>query len=191
MNYNFPQIHVDKIDTEDDIWFAFEKIINNYKDGDFLRNSVDLETDTTYNRNIMQPLAYVLHILKVGFADAGYAFEGDIKTDDTFKKLCVYADATYYTTFEQESINIIQSSSDGEIVYVPPRQVGHTLVNGYYYSKYFFSQVILHPGKYRITGKIKMRLFWFAEEASYVIKYRNQILVEQKELPEDSIIKFR
>jgi hypothetical protein len=55
VNYNFPQIHIDKYDATD-VWNGFEGIINNRVDGVFLTNTVDTVEDVTYNRNVMQPL---------------------------------------------------------------------------------------------------------------------------------------
>ena len=86
VNYNFPQIHTDKIDTDDDIWFAFEKILNNFKEGAFLENYVDGVEDITYNKNIMQPLPYLLHVLKKGFEDGGYTLDGSFVNHPLIQK---------------------------------------------------------------------------------------------------------
>lgn len=176
VNYNFPQIHTDKIDTEDDIWFAFEKILNNYKDGAFLENYVDLGDDITYNKNIMQPLPYLLHILERGFADGNHTFAGNFKEHQLIKKLVVYTDATYHTTFEQESYTVMKMSEDaineGEIIegtfplndfFGSTLTVEDPFVN---YAKYSELVTITAPGKYRIIGSIKV----------YSQKYRNSIV---------------
>lgn len=166
VNYNFPQIHTDKIDTDDDVWFAFEKILNNYKEGAFLENYVDLVDDITYNKNIMQPLPYLLHILERGFADGNHSFLGNFKEHPLIKKLVVYTDATYYTTFEQESYTVMQMSedaiSDGEIIegtfslnyfFGSSLTIENPFVN---YAKYTELVTITAPGKYRIIGSVKV-----------------------------------
>lgn len=156
VNYNFPQIHTDKINNEDDIWFAFEKIINNYKAGAFLENYVDINEDITYNRNIMQPLPYLVHVLKKGFEDGGYNLDGSFINHPLIKKICLYSDATYFTTFDQESYTVMQMSEDAVL-----------LTSGYAYYRSITN--ILMPGKYRIVGTIYVRYRSF----DVVIKYRN------------------
>lgn len=176
VNYNFPQIHTDKINTDEDIWFAFEKIINNYKNGAFLINEVDTEEDITYNRQIMQPLPYLLHILTKGFEDAGYELAGDVLDDPSFKKMCIYADVQYYTTNEQETLSIFKMSEDftetGEIIVTrPPHQFRLQ------FNRYNYTYAIEHPGKYRIIGTIKLRLFsQLGPIPFFRIKYRDQVL---------------
>jgi len=165
VNYNFPQVHTDKIDPDsDDVWFAFEKIINNYKDGAFLINEVipgvGGADDETLNRNIMQPLPYVLHVLKKGFEDIGKTLSGAILTDPRFQKMLMYSEVDYFTTVTQESISIITLSED----YVETDQNR---------SRYETTQTISNPGRYRIIGTIKAFTFqgWYVK-----IKYRDQII---------------
>ena len=119
VNYNFPQIHTDKIDIDDEVWFAFEKILNNYKDGAFLENYVDTIEDITYNTNIMQPIPYLLHVLKQGFLDGGYMMSGGFVNHPMIKKALLYADAEYYTTFEQESYSVLMMSEDAVVTNSP------------------------------------------------------------------------
>lgn len=176
VNYNFPQIHTDKIDTEDDIWFAFEKILNNYKDGAFLENYVDLIDDITYNKNIMQPLPYLLHILERGFVDGGYTLGGNFKDNSLIKKIVVYTDATYHTTYEQESYTIMLMSEDGvnngvvvEGSFTSTNYFGtsSTITDPFVtFSRYISEITIASPGKYRIIGTVKV----------YNQKYKNSNL---------------
>lgn len=156
VNYNFPQIHTDKIDTDDEIWFAFEKILNNYKAGVFLENYVDLVEDITYNKNIMQPLPYLLHVLERGFLDGGYALAGTFVDYPIIKKALLYADAQYYTTFEQESYPILKMSEDAIVV-------SDT-------ATYDVVTTITAPGKYRIIGKIN---YSYVSGGYIKIFYRN------------------
>lgn len=197
VNYNFPQIHTDKIDNTDDIWFAFEKIINNYKDGAFLINDVDLVEDITYNRNIMQPLPYLLHVIKKGFESEGWSVSGNIFENDLIKKILVYADITYFTTFEQESHYISKMSEDGitEVREIqgtftsPPVfswQQPTTVTNpNQSVSKYTHVQVIDNPGKYRIIGKIDLYSMRFLP-AIIKIKYRDTVIYQYSFPPTSS-----
>ncbi|MQP63333.1 hypothetical protein GFJ99_11570 [Flavobacterium sp. LMO6] len=190
VNYNFPQIHTDKIDTDDEIWFAFEKILNNFKDGAFLENYVDTLEDITYNKNIMQPLPYLLHVLKKGFEDGGYNLEGSFTTHPLVQKICMYTDATYHTTFEQESYTIMQMSEDATISLreivgtftIPPTfswQQPQIITNPTQrVATYTSLTTIIAPGKYRIIGKITLYSLRFLP-SSIKIKYRDTIIHSQ------------
>ena len=163
VNYNFPQIHVDKYDPEDDLWTVFEKILNNRVDGLFLENTVDTLEDVTYNRNIMQPLPYWIHILQRIMADAGFTLAGDILNDPRLKVATLYGDVDYFTKpTTQEPITVSQISEDAI-----------TVVNAR--SLYQFKTTLLTPGKYSISGTVRaMRRSNF--KAYFIIKYRNTVL---------------
>lgn len=187
VNYNFPQIHTDKIDVEDDVWFAFEKILNNYKEGAFLENYVDVLEDITYNKNIMQPLPYLLHILKKGFEAGGYILSGSFSNHSLVKKICVYTDATYHTTYEQQSYFVSKMSEDallsvemieGTFTQEPSFswQLPITYINPFQrVAKYSSQTIILEPGKYRIIGKINLHTMKFKRSKIY-IKYRDTVI---------------
>lgn len=180
VNYNFPQIHTDKIDpNSDDVWFAFQKIINNYKDGDFLINEVLEEAgdSVTYNRNIMQPLPYWLHVLTRIFADANLILSGEILNDSRLQKKLLYGDVEYFTTVTQESFSMIKMSEDK----IEEGTITQQLANGSYYTFDFFRyeaiQAITFPGRYRIIGTVK--IYSIRHNNVYIrIKYRNQIIWE-------------
>lgn len=163
VNFNFPQIHTDKIDTSQDIYAFFEKIINNYKDGEFLINDVDTVADITYNRNIMQPLPYHLHILTTAFAEDGYTLKGDLVEDETFQKKCMFGDVDYATTYDQQSVSLLMLSDEGT-----PADATYTN-----YSK---EVVIPFPGKYRIVGTVYLKVISNQVPKWVEIKYRNSVL---------------
>lgn len=187
VNYNFPQIHTDKIDTEDDIWFAFEKILNNFKDGSFLENYVDITEDITYNTNIIQPLPYLVHVLKKGFEDGGYTLDGSFVNHPLIKKICLYSDATYFTTFEQESYSVMKMSEDAVVSQqeitgtftISPTfswQQPTVVVNpSQRVATYISVTNIVSPGKYRITGKITIYSMRF-KLPYFKIKYRGTVI---------------
>ena len=163
VNYNFPQVHVDKYDPTDELWNGFEGIINNRVDGAFLTNTVDTVEDITYNRNVMQPLPYWIHILQRGMIDDGYTLSGNILTDPRLQKACLFGDVDYYPQpTEMEAITILQMSEDAI-----------ENLNG---RMRFYSRTVLeHPGKYNISGTIKaMGRSNF--DAYFTIKYRNTII---------------
>lgn len=163
VNYNFPQIHVDKYDPDDDLWNGFEKILNNRVDGVFLENTVDIVEDVTYNRNIMQPLPYWLHILQRIMADAGLTLAGEILNDARLKVATLYGDVDYFTKpTTQEPIVISQLSSDA-----------FSVINDR--ALYKFNTTLLTPGKYNISGTV-MAMRRSNMRAYFFIKYRNTIL---------------
>ncbi len=160
VNYNFPQVHTDKIDTTESIWTYFEKIINNYKDGAFLINEVIGEI--TYNRNLMQPLPYYLYILKKGFELGGFTLRGDILENDVLKKMVLYHENKYYNTNESQHYYI--SITHDDIISIDDRLA--------YYNK---SVEITSPGKYHLDGMITIQSLW-KRFCSVTIKYRETIL---------------
>lgn len=160
VNYNFPQIQIDKIDTTNEMWTYFQRILNNYVDGDFVTNTV--EDDIPHNKNIMQPLPYFLHIMKQGFADAGYELKGDVLEIPSLKKKLLYVDAEYYKILDQTNI--------------ATNVLGTDLVSSYGRVA-VFSQVITLPqgGRYNITGNINIYGLW-KTSCWARLKYRNRVI---------------
>ncbi len=171
VNYNFPQIHVDKYDPTDELWNGFENIINNRVAGAFLVNTV--EVDITYNRNVMQPLPYWIHILQRGMIDGGYTLAGKIMNDERLKKACLFGDVDYFSAATvQPDININQMSEDAvEINYNNARSAKA--------AKYYYNTVLSTPGKYNISGTIKA-LRWSNYPTYFTVKYRDTIIFSQK-----------
>ena len=162
VNYKFQQIHTDKYDPEDELYTGFEKIINNRKNGAFLINSVDPLTDVAYNRNIMQPLPYWLHILQRGMLDAGYNLSGDILTDDRIKKALLFGDVDYYgKDSTQADISIVKYMQDA-ITTQYARQIESVTT-------------LPTPGKYNISGTITLKRQYGIFEY-YEIRYNNIVL---------------
>jgi uncharacterized ubiquitin-like protein YukD len=173
VNYNFPMIHIDKIDTDDDVWFAFRGMLNAFEEGAYLENEVDLDEEITYNRNIMQPLPAHLHVLQKGFEDAGLELTGEILEDPILKRKLMVADVDYYTSIAQESQSLFIMSEDADI---QPFQVsspfGGSTRNMAFYSKQLD---IEQPGKYRLVGKVTL-FFDTVLFSNFRIKYRNQTI---------------
>lgn len=172
VNYNFPQIHVDKYDVNDELWEHFGGVLNNRVSGDFLQNTVDTVNDITYNRNIIQPLPYILHVLQRGMIDAGYVLSGKILTDELIMKVSLYGDVDYFKKPNiQEPIDVYQVSVDA-VETIPSTE--YTTLN---VSKYLFNTNLATTGKYNINGDIEIRC---SNKVStyFIIKYRNTIIYE-------------
>jgi hypothetical protein len=171
VNYNFPQIHIDKYDPTDELWPNFAGIINNRVSGAFLINEVI--ADETFNRNVMQPLPYWIHILQRGMIDAGFILSGKILTDPRLQKACLFGDVDYYTAATvQEDILINQVSEDAA-------EINYSNSKGAKASKYYSNTVLTTPGKYNISGTIKC-LRWANFSTYFSIKYRNTVIWSQR-----------
>ena len=116
----------------------------------------------------MQPLPYLLHVLNKGFEDGGYNLDGSFINHPLIKKICLYSDANYFTTFEQESYTIMKMSEGGVVSQVqiqgtftiPPAfqwQQPQIIRNSTQrVATYSSVTTITAPGKYRIIGKVTL-----------------------------------
>jgi len=146
VNYNFPQVFTDKFNTSDEQWQFFEGIVNNYKDGDFVVNTFDDVDNLQINKNIIQPLPYLLHILTKGLEDAGFTLAGEILEDTYYKKATIYALNEFYTKFTTQS-DVIQMRSDEFFDY-------EDNFNSHLFKK---SIPFPEPGRYKIAGNVVIR----------------------------------
>lgn len=103
VNYNFKMVHTDKYDPTSSDWNGFEKIINNHDGYGFLSNSLG-EEDVDVIKNILQPLPYLMHVLKTGIEDGGYSLAGDILTDPDLNQALVFRDGDYFKLTAKEDI---------------------------------------------------------------------------------------
>lgn len=96
VDFCFAALHTDRYAAEAGTsWEDFEGIINNYKDGHFLVNTVD-GMNISHTRNIMQPLPYLLYVLKRGFEDAGKQLTGEILNDERLQRSAIYAAVDHF-----------------------------------------------------------------------------------------------
>lgn len=96
VSHNFPMIHTDKYDPESPEFNKFEKILNKYVDGSFVESDLAPGTNIDRIKNIIQPLPYLLHVLKKGFETDGYNLQGDILNITDFQKALICCDNDYY-----------------------------------------------------------------------------------------------
>ena len=146
VNYNYPQIHTEKYDAEEETWSTFLFKLNNYNGNLFEENTFTAVNFA--NRNIMQPTPYFLHILTQGFLDAGYGLKGDVTTDETFKKLCVFTDLDYFDLVNESQIKVFLNYEEG----------GSILPNG---NARYYTEVNLGTSKnYKIEGLTRFIQFF-------------------------------
>jgi len=109
-NYKYPAVLVpqDILDNDLGRFDAFEGVINLFESGVFVENTFDTETNIASNRTVLQPFPYLLHVLKVGFEDAGFTLSGDVLADQKLQKLLFGKLAEYYINFSgnQQEISI-------------------------------------------------------------------------------------
>jgi hypothetical protein len=150
-NYNFPKLYTTAYDTDQDGWKNFNCFINDRilttgtSIKEFPRNEIQENTNgwDVVNRNIIQPIPYLLHVLKVGFLDAGFVLQGDILDDPQLKQKGIFSPEQYYTTGEQKYQKTYVFSAeffDNEIV------TGN--IFGHWVKKFKIDA----PGKYRFIG---------------------------------------
>lgn len=161
VNFCFPQVipPEGKYDTDTDQWAYFEGFINNRVGSAFLQNEYDTENDVQINRNVMQPMPFLLYVLQQGFADAGYELAGDILQDPELQKAFITSLSDYYTTITSEAITI-QMNSDEYLELNEKYFSGNRYDNwgGYKkYGTYAKTTLLEEPGRYVITGNIYLR----------------------------------
>lgn len=177
-NYNFPQVHADKYDPNTTEFNGFQKIINNRGNTGFLINTVEEEAgeDVMYNRNIMQPMPYLMYVLKKGFSLSGLNLKGDIIDDSLLSKILIYAEKDpfiqkemepYYLTFSYEDV------TDDTFTYEIPQYWTAIPVKQYIPIK---SVTINVPGKYNIIGQVDIRTHNYNYAAQLKIYKDNQLI---------------
>lgn len=91
VDYNFPAVHTNMINTDRYLFAEFKGTYNLYKNGAFVRNQIDASNkNRVINYNIMNPAVYLLYLLKAGFADAGYSLEGDVLESNLLQNILVF-----------------------------------------------------------------------------------------------------
>jgi hypothetical protein len=160
VNYNFPQIHTDKIDITQPMWIHFEKILNNYKAGEFVTNEVI--GSEAYNRNLMQPMPYFLHILSQGFLEKGYLIKGDVLEIQSLKKKVLYSETLYHKILDQVNINSIVLGNE-------------KISSGGNEASYLKTVPLPQGGRYQVVGTFNIYGRW-KEYARSTLKYRGKTI---------------
>lgn len=155
VNYNFPQVITNRIDTDQEQWALFLGIINNYDGTDFLINEFDAVDNIQINRNILLPMPYLIYVLKKGFEDVGITLEGEILTDPEYLQATIYQLSEFYTKFttisSEHLINTDEYSSIEEVGVDPSTGI---VTYGNYSETINLSQ----PGRYKIAGNVNLRM---------------------------------
>jgi len=146
-NYNFPKLITDEFDLDKEAYKYFDGFVNNRSNSAlgkvFPRNAITNGGMDVENRNIIQPLPYLLYVLKKGFEDAGFILQGEILEDIYLKQRCIYSSEKYYNTGDQE----YQKANVFDIEYYD-----NQLVGGVIFGTWKKEFKINAPGKYRVIG---------------------------------------
>lgn len=168
-NYNFPRVIYDKHSEDEAGWEYFNKFINDRKEGYFVNNN-ELSQDGpgTYhvNRNIIQPMPYLLYLLKIGFQDAGFQLQGEILEDEDLKQRVVYSTKEYFKKNKEEPIQISIEKDD------PSTYKGDKV---YQYTK---EETLVKKGKYILQGNATVVGTVF--EQNYIRIYCNGVKIYEK-----------
>lgn len=145
VNYNFCMVHSDSYDPESAEFNNF-KAINYFKDGAYVANSIEVGTNVDQIENIMQPLPYLMHVLKQGFIDAGYNLQGDVLNIEDLKKALLFKDGKYYTSVTKEKIPFHFKYSEWD--------TGGVFQNTFEKVTYNKTLVIAKKGNYVLLGDL-------------------------------------
>lgn len=146
VNYNFPQIHTDEFDIEETKWLYFKKIINHKNNIGYFQNTVDTNEYISYNRNIIQPLPYLLYLIKQGFLEENWEINGDIFENELLKKALVFSNKYNYFTPSEVDFNLLVNTD--QVVNSNP-QTNTTFE--------FSLNLSDKPGKYSILGIVSTK----------------------------------
>lgn len=165
-NYNFPQIHTEKFDPGTPEYNGFRKIINNRIDGNFLQNTVENEDgeDIMYNRNIIQPMPYLMYVLHKGFELSGLTLTGDIVSDNILNKILLFSEKDPFVKKDITPLELVLNISELNMI-------GWTPASFYQLEK---TITITQPGKYNIVGNFSV--FSITRASSFIILKNNEVL---------------
>ncbi|MBC7847274.1 MAG: hypothetical protein H7Y10_12355 [Flavobacterium sp.] len=167
-NYNFQMVHVDKYDPTTPDFNGFEKIINNYDDGAFLTNELTVD-NVDLIRNIMQPIPYLMHILKTGVSDSGKTLAGDILTDYELNRTLVFRDGQYFKQTVKEEIPAVYQVNEWTALAYQN--------NGYQYVNFTKEIEILKKGDYTLFGDIESVLYTWHPLVDNNRKRRSSVVI--------------
>lgn len=143
--FNFPRIYTKKYPVTDEVWKNFDGYYNDLKkDGTEMRRNYVDEVGGIWNVNIIHPCVHPLHILKIGFLDAGLTLEGDILTETNLQKKWVFSGTEYFSSLTQKRLGLV----------INPQEYDYQDEKGYgYYNR---SVSIPQENEYRVTGFVKI-----------------------------------
>lgn len=146
-NYCWHRVNTDRLDRDNPQWEFFEGAVNNYdkNTGSMLINEYDAMNDLQINRNILQPIPYLLHILQKGFEDAGYTLAGDVLEIPELQKATVFHFSKYYSSFNNQKQELLINGNQWTTLYHPEAAL------------YDYILYLPEPGRYTIAGNFMLR----------------------------------
>jgi hypothetical protein len=154
--FSFPQIHINSLDTDSAQWSFFEGRLNARDASVFLINEYDAVEDEQQNRNILQPLPTLHHVIKTAFTALGHTVSGDFFDIPAFAKAYIFHFSEYYKSFNPATTEILQRLSD------------QADERNSIFVRHSFTYPVLEPGVYVVAGVVTFRA------GSYVLELGNQ-----------------
>lgn len=152
-NYSFPAIHSPLYSTEEEMWAYFEGQINNYQFGEFLRNEFNVEEVIEINRNIVQPLPSLMHIVNTIASASNLTLSGDILTDPNLQDNFVYTSRESFITREPVEFYIAKLASE------PTSSVMENPIADRKLSTFEASVTVPKKGIYNISGVFTIKRY--------------------------------
>lgn len=147
VNYNFPMVHTEKYNPEDILYFGFEKVINKRAHNTFVKNEV--ENNVMLNRNIIQPMPYLMYVLKRGFELSGRQLEGDILQDSILSDMLIFSEKEYVSRIDSAGTEILLDHNNIEDSWSFIDKIGYSGQK---------KIVVTEPGYYNLIGDINIGL---------------------------------
>jgi len=182
-NYKYPAVIIPEGTLEEDSgrFEFFEDIINLFENDAYVENTFDGVDNITTNRTVLQPFAYMLHVLIQGFADAGFTLVGDILNNEKLKRLLIGKISDYYINFEPNQQQWLLDTDDltitpleiggdvilEEIPVLISERIGSNHWANTFPSQYgIFEIELTENGRYKLAGNVFLRanvlgLFFF------------------------------
>lgn len=173
VNYSFPKIApgIEAFDITSDRWQYFDGFLNNYVNDAFVENEFDVTENLEVNRNVMQPMPYIMYLLKIGFLNEGYILEGDILQDQTLAQAIVVSLSSFYQATSAQSEELQVTGED----YTDVSDDG--LV-----ATYATPHTFTEAGRYVISGSSYVRTMRQGQISRSVIIYKQQLVFEKNNL---------
>src|SRR5690606_29608213 len=126
--------------------------------------------DVMFNRNIIQPMPYLMYVLKRGFELSGLELKGDIVNDELLQKILIFAEKDPFGTKDVDPITL--SLYADEI-----NMDGWTPSTRYKIAR---SVTISQPGKYNVIGDFSLIGWGNGASPSTFIIYKDNVALYLK-----------